>query len=79
MKLIVLFCLALVTLGLRNTHKSQYDLGYEEGLMDALEAMELVDESLEEGPPPRSRPGCAYFCSSYPLSVVRSSPSCRSC
>ena len=38
MKLIVLLCLALVVLGLRHSHKSQYDLGYEAGLMDALDS-----------------------------------------
>ena len=59
MKLIVLFCLALVVLGLRHTHKSQYDLGYEAGLMDALEAME-AHESLEQGQSRDS--GCISFC-----------------
>ena len=59
MKLIVLFCLALVVLGLRHTHKSHYDLGYEAGLMDALETME-AHESLEQGQSRDS--GCTSFC-----------------
>ncbi len=32
MKFIVLFCLVLLAFGMRNTHKSQYDLGYEAGV-----------------------------------------------
>ena len=35
MKYIVLFCLVLLALGFRHSHKSQYDLGYEAGLRAA--------------------------------------------
>ena len=37
MKVIILFCLFLMALSLRNTHKSQYDLGYEAGVAAALQ------------------------------------------
>ena len=37
MKVIILFCLILLALGLRHQHKSQYDLGYEAGLEAAME------------------------------------------
>ena len=36
MRIIVLFALLLVAFGFRHTHKSQYDLGYEAGMQDAL-------------------------------------------
>ena len=41
MKYIVLFCLVLLALGFRHTHKSQYDLGYEAGLRDAAGDIDL--------------------------------------
>ena len=37
MKYIVLFCFVLVTLALRHTHQSQYDIGYDAGYEAALE------------------------------------------
>ena len=37
MKVFIFFCLFLMALSLRNTHKSQYDLGYEAGVADALQ------------------------------------------
>ena len=37
MKFIVLFCVLLAVFGFRNTHKSQYDLGFEAGYDAALE------------------------------------------
>ena len=77
MKLIVLFCLALVVLGLRHTHKSQYDLGYEAGLMDALEAME-THESLEQGQS-RDVEGCEDYCDQVPLLALKFHPECKGC
>ena len=37
MKVLIFFCLFLMALSLRNTHKSQYDLGYEAGVATALQ------------------------------------------
>ena len=47
MKFVVLFCLLLVAFGLRHTHKSQYELGYEAGLRDAAEYAEELGTSLQ--------------------------------
>ena len=46
MKVIIFFCLVLMALGLRHTHKSQYDLGYEAGYATALdEAYESLSKA----------------------------------
>ena len=37
MKFIVFALILMLALGLRHTHKSQYDLGYEAGLKAAIE------------------------------------------
>ena len=49
MKYIVLFCLVLLALGFRHSHKSQYDLGYEAGLKAA---------DVDEFCPPRYEAWC---------------------
>ena len=41
MKFVILFCLVLLTLGLRSTHKSQYDLGYEAGLKENIKDIDF--------------------------------------
>ena len=48
MKFVVLLCLLLVAFGLRHTHKSQYELGYEAGLRDAAEYAEELGTSLHD-------------------------------
>ena len=45
MKFVILFCLVLLTLGLRSTHKSQYDLGYEAGLEAASQDVDIEGQS----------------------------------
>ena len=50
MKVLIFFCLFLMALSLRNTHKSQYDLGYEAGVADALqEKYESMSEAELKG------------------------------
>ena len=45
MKFVILFCLVLLTLGLRSTHKSQYDLGYEAGIQENLKDIDYEKQS----------------------------------
>ena len=47
MKFIVFALILVITLGLRHAHKSQYDLGYEAGLQDAMDASEVRDSQIE--------------------------------
>ena len=42
MKLIVFALVLMVALGFRHAHKSQYDLGYEAGMQDAMEVSEMT-------------------------------------
>ena len=48
MKYIVLFCLVLLALGFRHSHKSQYDLGYEAGLRAATQDVDAEKCSLQD-------------------------------
>ena len=46
MKLIVFALVLMVALGFRHAHKSQYDLGYEAGMQDAMKVNDVEDDAF---------------------------------
>ena len=51
MKIIIIALILVITLGVRHSHQSQYDLGYEAGVEDAMDALQMVGDG-DDGPSP---------------------------